>query len=295
MLHKWASHFQVWENSGEFKKHWFYSVNACFCHLWTRPALLMTYFSLNVPEIQESGKKTCDEMNLAWEFLFLWMEPTPLVPKYAPPPLRSLSLPERVSLARVVAQSAVLSAAAPCYLILALSLLGRKARLFPTLEGHVVPRMNRDPEVPPPPPPLKRHPRHAHSEHKNKNDLSSSQIFFKAIVSHKPTFVCATSGVRARTDTKCLVRPRLVLALGAARGWVCHDPLRVRLWTKRRCVYQHTAIEQRYGCKNRTRIDLSLCELFPSGSLGPTAQNVIKKRKMGINYSKFRWWRTNNM
>lgn len=92
-----------------------------------------------------------------------------------PPPL-SLSLPERVSVVRVVAapasaQSALLSAAAPCYLILALSLLGRKARLFPTLEGHVVPGMNRDPEVPPLL--LKRHPPHAHSEHKNKNDLSS--------------------------------------------------------------------------------------------------------------------------
>lgn len=35
-----------------------------------------------------------------------------------------------------------ISAAAPCYLILALSLLGRKARLFPTLRGHVVSGMN---------------------------------------------------------------------------------------------------------------------------------------------------------
>lgn len=46
-------------------------------------------------------------------------------------------------------QSAELSGATPCYLILALSLLGRKARLFPTLGEHVVPGMNRDPEAPP--------------------------------------------------------------------------------------------------------------------------------------------------
>lgn len=58
-------------------------------------------------------------------------------------------------LVRVVAAPACLcaerelSAAAPCYLILALSLLGRKARLFPTLGGHVVPGMNWDSEDPP--------------------------------------------------------------------------------------------------------------------------------------------------
>lgn len=51
-------------------------------------------------------------------------------------------------------QSAELSAAAPCYLILALSLLGRKARLFPTLWGHVVPGMN---WIQMPLPPGKRH------------------------------------------------------------------------------------------------------------------------------------------
>ena len=50
---------------------------------------------------------------------------------------------------RPLCRSAELSAAAPCYLILALSLLGRKARLFPTLGEHVVPGMNRDPEAPP--------------------------------------------------------------------------------------------------------------------------------------------------
>lgn len=43
---------------------------------------------------------------------------------------------------------------------------------------------------------------------------------------------------------------------------------------KNRNVYQHTAIEQRYGCKNRTRIDL--CERFASflNCLRLTAQNV---------------------
>lgn len=94
-----------------------------------------------------------------------------------------------------------------------------------------------------------------------------------------PPHACAQHAAMGAEGSSRLVWPRLP-RVSAPKLGTAHVSASIRLqdshttlrdsgfflchWggEKNRNVYQHTAIEQRYGCKNRTRIDL--CELFAS-------------------------------